>query len=214
MYQHYLNLQYHFTKLVRHVDSEDIANEKVRTNDLALEINKVSLEDDTNKKEFEHEDHIMITQSGDPNNKSKPAYRKYFFSIVTKTIIVFQIVIKNNVMMNTKNTITKDHELLNNLLYNIFAANLITLKKIEMTIQILTPQIMIVTNIIKITIMIDIEIMIDIVAIVENIRKTTIDQILDKDICYRPAYFCNSCRKGRCMQDCINVRNSLLWQWC
>ena len=50
---------------------------KIRTNDLALEINKVSLEDDTNKKEFEHEDQIMVTQSGDPNNKSKPAYRKY-----------------------------------------------------------------------------------------------------------------------------------------
>ena len=66
-----------FHTLVRHVDSEDIANEKIRTNDLALEINKVSLEDDTNKKEFEHEDHIMVTQSGDPNNKSKPAYRKY-----------------------------------------------------------------------------------------------------------------------------------------
>ena len=66
-----------FHTLVRHVDSEDIANEKIRTNDLALEINKVSLEDDNNKKEFEHEDHIMVTQSGDPNNKSKPAYRKY-----------------------------------------------------------------------------------------------------------------------------------------
>ena len=85
-------------------------------------------------------------------------------------------------MMNTKNTITKHHELLNNLLYNIFAVNLTLHKKIEMTIQILTPQIMIVTNIIKITIMIDTEIMIDIVAIVENIRKTTTDLILDKDI--------------------------------
>ena len=84
--------------------------------------------------------------------------------------------------MNTKNTITKDHELLNNLLYNIFAVNLIIHKKIEMTIQILTPQIMIVTNIIKIIIRIDTEIMIDIVAIVENIRKTTTDLILDKDI--------------------------------
>ena len=51
-----------------------------------------------------------------------------------------------------------------------------------MTIQILTPQIMIVINIIKTTIMIDTETMIDIVAIVENIRKTTIDQTLDKDI--------------------------------
>ena len=85
-------------------------------------------------------------------------------------------------MTNTRNTITNDHELLNNPLYNIFAVNLIILKKIEMTIQILTPQIMIVTNIIKITTMIDIETMIDIVAIVENIHKTTIDQILDKDI--------------------------------
>ena len=66
-----------FHTLVRHVDSEDIANEKIRTNNLALEINKVSLEDDTNKKEFEHEDQIMVTQTGDPNNKSKPAYRKY-----------------------------------------------------------------------------------------------------------------------------------------
>ena len=83
--------------------------------------------------------------------------------------------------MNTKDTITKDQELLNNLLYNIFAVNLI-IHKIELTIQILTPQIMIVTNIIKITIMIDTEIMIDTVAIVENIRKTIIDQILDKDI--------------------------------
>ena len=84
--------------------------------------------------------------------------------------------------MNTKNTKTKDHELLNNLLYNIFAVNLITHKKFELTIQKLTPQITIVTNIIKITITIDTEIMIDIVARVENIRKTTIDQILDKDI--------------------------------
>ena len=84
--------------------------------------------------------------------------------------------------MNTKNTITKDHELLNNLLYNIFAVNLIFHKKVEMTIQILTPQIMIVTNIMKIIIMIDAEIMIDIVAIVENICITTTDLILDKDI--------------------------------
>ena len=65
-----------FHTFVRHVDSEDIANEKSRTNDLALEINKVSLEDDPNKREFEHEDYIMVTQSGDPNNKSKLAYKK------------------------------------------------------------------------------------------------------------------------------------------
>ena len=64
-----------FHTLVRHVDSGDIANEKIRTNDLVLQINEVSIEDDTNNKESEH-DHIMVTQSGDPNNKSKPAYKK------------------------------------------------------------------------------------------------------------------------------------------
>ena len=89
-------------------------------------------------------------------------------------------------MTNTRNTITKDHELLNNPLYNIFAVNLIILKKIEMKILTLIPQIMIVLNIIKTTIMIDTETMIDIVAIVENIRKTTIDQTLDKDIIIDP----------------------------
>ena len=70
-----MNHQYHLT-LVRHVDSEDIANEKMRTNDLALEIYKISIENDNNDKESEP-DHIMVTQPGDPNNKSVPAYKKY-----------------------------------------------------------------------------------------------------------------------------------------
>ena len=65
-----------FHTLVRHVDSEDITNEKIRTKDLALEINKISIEDDTNNKESEH-GHIMVTQSGDPNNKNKPTYKNY-----------------------------------------------------------------------------------------------------------------------------------------
>ena len=65
-----------FHTLVRHVDSKDIANKKIRTNDLALEINKMSIENDNNDKELEP-DHIMVTQPGDPNNKSKRAYKKY-----------------------------------------------------------------------------------------------------------------------------------------
>ena len=65
-----------FRTLLRHVESEDIANEKIETNALALEINKKSSEDNSNNKEPEL-DHIMVTQSGDPNNKSKPAYKKY-----------------------------------------------------------------------------------------------------------------------------------------
>ena len=67
-----------FHTLVRNVDSEDIANEKTRTNDLTLETNnKVSIEDDTNNIESEH-DHIMVTQSGDPNQKQRDEeYQRY-----------------------------------------------------------------------------------------------------------------------------------------
>ena len=119
-----------FHTLVRHVDSEDIANEKIRTNDLALEINKVSIEDDTNNKESEH-DHIMVTQSGEPNNKSKPAY-KHIVLGVTKRIMVFQVVIKNNAMKNIKDIKIRDQEFLNNALYNMFVVNLVIHRKIEM----------------------------------------------------------------------------------
>ena len=58
-----------------------------------LEKNKVSIEDDKNNKESEH-DHVMVTQTGDPNNKSKPAYKKYcsychkqswYFKLLSKT---------------------------------------------------------------------------------------------------------------------------------
>ena len=78
--------------LVRQVDSEDIANEKIRINDLALEINKISNENKNNDKESEP-DHIMVTQPGDPNNKSKPAYKKYC-SYCQKIITVFQLLSK------------------------------------------------------------------------------------------------------------------------
>ena len=170
-----------FHTLARHVDSEDIANEKIRTNDLALEINKVSLEDDTNKREFEHEDHIMVTQSGDPNNKSKPAYKKYCSYCHKKKHGISNCYQKqrDDEYQKHKNQRSRTPQ---QSFVQYFRSKLITHKKLEMTIQILTPQITIVTNIIKITITIDTEIMIDIVAIVENIRKTTIDQILDKDI--------------------------------
>ena len=114
------------------MDSEDIANEKLRTNDLALEINEASSEDDTNNKESEH-DLIKVTQSGDPNNKSKPAYKKVL--IVIKTIMVFQIVNKNNAMKSIEDITIRDQELLNNTLYNTSVINPVIHKKIEMELK-------------------------------------------------------------------------------
>ena len=74
--------------------------------------------------------------------------------------MVFQTVIKNNVMKNIKDIKIKDPELHNNPLYNTSAVNLIIYKIIEMTIKmIILLERMIVLDIIKTT---TIETMIDI----------------------------------------------------
>ena len=174
-----------FHTLVRHVDSEDIANEKIRTNDLALEINKVSLEDDTNKKEFEHEDQIMVTQTGDPNNKSKPAYRKYCSYCHKNNHSISNCYQKQrddeNQKYNNQRSRTPQQSFVQ---YFRSKPNNPQENRNDNTNPYSSDNIVI--NIIKTTIMIDTETMIDIVAIVENIHKTTIDQILDKDIIIDP----------------------------
>ena len=100
--------------------------------------------------------------------------------------MVFQIVIKNNVMKNIKNIKIRDQELLNNPLYNTSVVNSVILKKIKMKIKMIFPtETLTVIDIIKTTILTittDIEITIDIEATVEIIHKIIIDQILDKDI--------------------------------
>ena len=165
-----------FHTLVRHVDSEDIANEKIRTNDLALEINKVSIDDENSHKESE-QDHIMVTQS-DPNNKSKPAYKNIVHTAI-KTITVYQTAIKNNATTNINEIEIKDPELLNNHLYNTSVVNLILHKKVKLKTKTITLiEIMIVIDITKIIIHIT---KTDIEVIVEIILKITIDPILDKD---------------------------------
>ena len=127
----------------------------------------------------------MVTQSGDPKNKSKPAY-KMFVLIVIKTIMVFQIVIKNNAMKNIKDIKVRVQELLNNPLYNTSVVNPVIHKKIEMKLKmIILLKITTVIDIIKTTTpttMTDIEITTDTEATVEVLHKIIIDLILDKDI--------------------------------
>ena len=95
----------------------------------------------------------MVTQSGDPNNKSKPAYRKYCSYCHTNNHSISNCYQKQRddeyQKYNNQRSRTPQQSFVQ------YIVNLIILKEIEMTIQILTPQIMIVINIIKITIMID-----------------------------------------------------------
>ena len=172
-----------FHTLVRHVDSEDIANEKIRTNDLTLEINKVLIEDDNNK-ESEH-DQIMVTQSGDPNNKSKPALRKYCSSCHKNNHGISNCYQKQRdeeyQRYKSQRSRTPQQSFLQ---YFRSKPNNSQEKDIKIKVIFLL-ETTIVIDIIKITtltIPTDIEITTDIEATVEIIHKIIIDLILDKDI--------------------------------
>ena len=55
---------------------EDIANDKIRTQDLTLEINSITNQLQSRNLETQQCEHILVTQSRYPNNKHKPAYKK------------------------------------------------------------------------------------------------------------------------------------------
>ena len=66
-----------FHILVKLVDAEDIANDKIRTHDLALEIDNITKQLNTQALDPSSQEQLMYTQPKDPNNKNKPAYKKY-----------------------------------------------------------------------------------------------------------------------------------------
>ena len=66
-----------FNTLVKLVDAEDRANDKIPTHDLTLEVNSITNQIQSQNLETQQSEHVMFTQPRDPNNKHKPAYKKY-----------------------------------------------------------------------------------------------------------------------------------------
>ena len=66
-----------FHTLVKLVDAEDIANDKIRTHDLALEINNITKQLNTQTLDHPSQEQLMYTQPKDPNNENKAAYKKF-----------------------------------------------------------------------------------------------------------------------------------------
>ena len=66
-----------FHTLVKLVDAEDFANDKIRTHDHALEINNITKQLNTQTFDPSSQEQLLFTQPKDPNNKNKPAYTKY-----------------------------------------------------------------------------------------------------------------------------------------
>ena len=66
-----------FHTLVKLVDAEDIANDKIRTHVLTPEVNSIANQLESQNFETQQPEHPMFTQSRDPKNKHKPACKKY-----------------------------------------------------------------------------------------------------------------------------------------
>ena len=66
-----------FHTLVKLVDAEDIANDKIRTHDLALEINSITKQLNIQTLEPSSQEQLMFTYSKYPNNNNIPAYKNY-----------------------------------------------------------------------------------------------------------------------------------------
>ena len=106
-----------FHTLVKLVDAEDIANDKIRTHDLALEINNITKQINTQTLDPSSQEQLMFTQPKDPNNKNRPAYKKYC-SYCHRTNHSISACLKNDEMMKINEKHMLDLNLHKNRLYN------------------------------------------------------------------------------------------------
>ena len=98
--------------LVKLVDAEDIANDKIRTHDRALELNNITNQLQTQTLDSSQQEQLMFTRSRDPNNKNKPAQK--IVLIVIEQTTLYLPVSKNSEMFTLDRNLLKSH------LYNTF----------------------------------------------------------------------------------------------
>ena len=109
-----------FHTLVKLNDAEDIADNKIKTHDLALELNNTTNQIQTQTLDSSQQELLMFTQPRDPNNKNKSAYKKYCSYCHRTKITLSLLVSKNNEMMKIKEMPMLDQNLLKNHLYSTF----------------------------------------------------------------------------------------------
>ena len=101
------------------VDAEDTASDKLRTRDLALEINNISRQLNTQTLEPSSQEQLMFTQPKDPNNQNKPAYKKYC-SYCHRTNHSTSTCFKNSEMMKINEMLMLNQNLHKNHSYSTF----------------------------------------------------------------------------------------------
>ena len=141
-----------FHTLVKLVDAVDIANDKIRTHELALEVNSITTQICTQTLEPSSQEQLMFTQPIDPNNKNKRAYKKYC-SYCHRTNHSISACLKNQEIMKTNEMLMLDQNLHKNRLYST-SVLLLTIehntKIIEIEVEVLHVTTLITTPIHKI----------------------------------------------------------------
>ena len=66
-----------FHTRVKLVHAEDIANDKIRTHDLTLEVISIANQLQSQNLDMQQSEKLCFTQTRDPNTKQKPAYKTY-----------------------------------------------------------------------------------------------------------------------------------------
>ena len=117
-----------FHTLVKLVDAEDIASDKIRTHDLALEVNNLKNQLQTQTLDSSNQEQLLFAQPRDPNNKNKPAYKNIaptFIEQITPSLLAS----RSNEMMKMKEKLILDQNLLKKLLYNTFVLLLLMIEQ-------------------------------------------------------------------------------------
>ena len=114
-----LELSTPFQTLVKLVDAEDIANDKINTQDLEFKVNNLTKQFKTQILDSSHQEQLMFTQPGDPNNKKKPVNKKYC-SYCQRASHSISACFKNKETMKTKEIPLLYPNLLKSHLYSTF----------------------------------------------------------------------------------------------
>ena len=167
-----------FHTLVKLVDAEDIANDKIRTHDLALEINNITKQLNTQTLDHSSQEQLMYTQPKDPNNKNKPAYKKYC-SYCHRTNHSISACFKNNEMIKINEKHMLDQNLHKNHSFSTFVPLQMTKQNtmiIDIEVEVLHGTTPITKNIHKIDTVLHLEIETDFVMIKVLLLHITPDQ--------------------------------------
>ena len=106
-----------FHTLVKLLDAEDIANDKIRTHDRALELNNITNQLQTQTLDSSQQDNLCLYHPETQRSKINLLI-KNLDPIVIEQIILSLPVSKNNEIMKIKEKLTLDQNLLKNHLYS------------------------------------------------------------------------------------------------